>query len=226
MNQAIEVFLKGGWIMWPLLVLGLVALFVSVERFVAIRRAASDNDGFLARVRQMVNEGDLAGALALSEKSPGPVPLLVANGLRNHHLETSDIERAMEELALRQTPLLHKRLGVLDTVITMAPLMGLLGTITGMIRSFNVVSTAGSSAPTAITGGVAEALIATATGLTIAILTLPVYNFLTEKVKEIISDMEVRATQLLNILASRPRSAQAVPASAGLEKERHETATR
>ena len=108
----------------------------------------------------------------------------------------------MEELALRQTPLLHKRLGVLDTVITMAPLLGLLGTITGMIQSFNVVSTAGSSAPTAITGGVAEALIATAAGLTIAIMTLPVYNYLTERVKEIVADMEVRATQLLNILAS------------------------
>lgn len=228
MNQAIELFHKGGWIMWPLLALALVAIFVSVERMVAIGRAASDNDEFLARVRQMVNAGDLAGALALSEKTPGPVPLLVANGLRNHHLETSDIERAMEELALRQTPLLHKRLGVLDTVITMAPLMGLLGTITGMIQSFNVVSTAGSSAPTAITGGVAEALIATATGLTIAIVTLPVYNYLTEKVKEIIADMEVRATQLLNILASRPAMATANSATApvGLDKERHETAAR
>ena len=227
MNQAIELFYKGGWIMWPLLALALVAIFVSVERLIAIRRAASDNDDFVARVRQMVNAGDLDGALALSEKTPGPVPLLVANGLRNHHLETTDIERAMEELALRQTPLLHKRLGVLDTVITMAPLMGLLGTITGMIQSFNVVSTAGSSAPTAITGGVAEALIATATGLTIAIVTLPVYNYLTEKVKEIIADMEVRATQLLNILASRPALASATSAaSVGLDKERHEIAAR
>src|SRR4028119_2449873 len=109
----------------------------------------------------------------------------------------------MEELALRETPLLHKRLGVLDTVITMAPLLGLLGTITGMIQSFNVVSTAGSSAPTAITGGVAEALIATAAGLGIAIAILPIYNWLTEKVKEIISEMEVSATEILNMLASK-----------------------
>ncbi len=230
MNQVIELFLKGGWIMWPLLALGLTSIIISIERFIAIRRAASDNDEFLAKIRTMINAGDLQGALALSERSPGPIPLLVANGLRNHHLETADIERAMEELALRQTPLLHKRLGVLDTVITMAPLMGLLGTITGMIRSFNVVSSAGSSAPTAITGGVAEALIATATGLTIAILTLPVYNFLTEKVKEIIADMEVRATQLLNILASRRGVAgsvtQPVAVPVALDKETHATAAR
>src|SRR4028119_1618303 len=107
----------------------------------------------------------------------------------------------MEELALRETPLLHKRLGVLDTVITMAPLLGLLGTITGMIQSFNVVSTAGSSAPAAITGGVAEAPIATASGLAVAIFTLPAYNGFTEKVKEIIAEMEVCATELLNIFA-------------------------
>jgi biopolymer transport protein ExbB len=110
----------------------------------------------------------------------------------------------MEELALRETPHLHKRLGVLDTIITMAPLLGLLGTITGMITAFNVVAGPDAANKTeAITGGVAEALIATAAGLTVAIATLPVYNYLTEKVKEIIAEMETRATQLLNILANQ-----------------------
>jgi biopolymer transport protein ExbB len=200
--QAIQIFHKGGWIMWPLLVLALAAIAVSVERTLAIRKAASDNDAFIEDLRKRLNAADFEGALQLCDQTPGPVPQLLASGIRTRHLDNASIERAMEELALRQTPLLHKRLGVLDTVITMAPLLGLLGTITGMIQSFNVVSTAGSSAPTAITGGVAEALIATAAGLTIAIMTLPVYNYLTERVKELVADMEVRATQLLNILAS------------------------
>lgn len=200
--QAIQIFHKGGWIMWPLLVLALAAIAVSIERTMAIRKAASDNDAFIEELRKRLNAADFEGALQLCDQTPGPVPQLLASGIRTRHLDNASIERAMEELALRQTPLLHKRLGVLDTVITMAPLLGLLGTITGMIQSFNVVSTAGSSAPTAITGGVAEALIATAAGLTIAIMTLPVYNYLTERVKEIVADMEVRATQLLNILAS------------------------
>ena len=110
----------------------------------------------------------------------------------------------MEELALREAPELNRRLSVLDTIITMAPLLGLLGTITGMIGAFQNVFAAGNSgaAPTAITGGIAEALICTATGLVIAIFTLPFFNYLSERVRVIIADMETRATQLLNILAS------------------------
>lgn len=203
--------------MWPLLALALVAIFVSVERTIAIRKAASQNEGFMHQVRGLVAKNDFDGALKLCDNSPGPIPQLIANGLRNRHLDNADIERSMEELALRETPLLHKRLSVLDTVITMAPLLGLLGTITGMIQSFNVVSSAGSSAPSAITGGVAEALIATATGLAIAITTLPIYNWLSEKVKEIVSQMEVSATELLNMLASKREAAARASATAQAE---------
>ncbi|RYG68454.1 MotA/TolQ/ExbB proton channel family protein [bacterium] len=199
----IELFFKGGWIMYPLLALALTAIFVMIERFFAIRKASSDNEEFVNQVRSLLEAGRSEEALKLCDQNSGPIPQLIASGIRNRHLDNPSIERAMEELALRETPLLHKRLGVLDTVITMAPLMGLLGTITGMISSFNVVAGPDAASKTgALTGGVAEALIATATGLTIAIVTLPVYNYLTEKVKEIISEMEVRATQLLNILAN------------------------
>src|SRR4028118_1896169 len=146
-SKAIEIFHHGGWIMWPLLASALVAIYVSIERTIAIRKAASANADFMHNVRGFVTKNDFDGALQLCDDTRGPIPQLIANGLRNRHLANADIERSMEELALRETPLLHKRLGVLDTVITMAPLLGLLGTITGMIQSFNVVSTAGSSAP-------------------------------------------------------------------------------
>jgi biopolymer transport protein ExbB len=130
LHQAIEIFHKGGWIMWPLLVLAIAAIAVSVERTLAIRKAASDNDAFIDDLRKRLNAADFEGALQLCDQTPGPVPQLLASGIRTRHLDNASIERAMEELALRQTPLLHKRLGVLDTVITMAPLLGLLGTIT------------------------------------------------------------------------------------------------
>jgi len=109
----------------------------------------------------------------------------------------------MEEHALKLTPEVFKRLHMLDTIITIAPLLGLLGTVTGMIRAFSVISNkAGIGTPTAITGGVAEALIATATGLAIAIVTLVGYNYLTERAKMIVSDMEVYGTRLVNILST------------------------
>ena len=194
---------NGGPVMWPLLLCAILSVAVMIERFISITRASADNEALSEQVREHLNAGRVNDALQVCDDHAGPVAALLANGIRNRNLDSDSIERAMEELALRETPLLYRRLGVLDTVITIAPLLGLLGTVTGMIKSFHVVGSAsGLNNPNAITGGVAEALLATATGLAIAIVTLVGYNYLTEKVKEIIADMEIRATQLMNILAS------------------------
>ena len=201
-GAGIGFLLKGGPVMWPLFLCAIISVAVMIERFISITRAAKDNEGLLDTVREQLQQGRIRDAQALAEQAQGPVAQLVASGLRASSLDADAIERQMEELALRETPVLYKRLGVLDTIITLSPLLGLLGTVTGMIRSFHVVGTSGLNGATAITGGVAEALIATATGLAIAIVTLVGYNYLTEKVKEIIADMEIRATQLMNILAS------------------------
>ncbi|MBC8104872.1 MAG: MotA/TolQ/ExbB proton channel family protein [Cytophagales bacterium] len=217
MIRAIELFRQGGPIMWPLLVCAVLAVAVMLERFISINRAAANTEELTERVRELLVNGQVNDALELCQNTPGPIPALLANGIRTRDLDSDSIERSMEELALRETPLLYKRLGVLDTVITVAPLLGLLGTITGMMSTFSVISTAGQNNATAITGGIGEALIATACGLAIAIITLVGYNYLTEKVKEIIADMEIRATQLMNILVSLRNNDPAV----GLGKETH-----
>ncbi len=192
----------GGPVMYPLFICAILSVAVMIERFISVNKASADNEQLSEQVREHLTAGRVNDALAVCEQHPGPVAGLLANGIRNRNLDSDSIERAMEELAMRETPLLYRRLGVLDTIITIAPLLGLLGTVTGMIKSFNVVgSTQGLNNPNAITGGVAEALLATATGLAIAIVTLIGYNYLTEKVKEIIAEMEIRATQLMNILA-------------------------
>ena len=199
----IHLIQAGGPVMYPLVFCAILSVAFMIERFITINRASADNEALTEQVREHLQGGRVNDALAVCDQHPGPVAGLLANGIRNRNLDSDSIERAMEELALRETPLLYRHLGVLDTIITVAPLLGLLGTVTGMIKSFNVVgSAAGLNNPTAITGGVAEALLATATGLAIAIVTLVGYNYLTEKVKEIIADMEVRATQLMNILAN------------------------
>jgi len=197
---------NGGPVMWPLLLCAILSVTVMIERFISINRASGDNETLLEELRTQLTAGRVNEALKLCDEHSGPVAALLANGIRNRNLDSDSIERAMEELALRETPMLYRRLGVLDTIITIAPLLGLLGTVTGMIKAFHVVgSTSGLNNPSAITGGVAEALLATATGLAIAIVTLVGYNYLTEKVKEIIADMESRATQLMNILANLRR---------------------
>jgi len=202
LRNGLELIRAGGWVMFPLLLLSIVSLTLMIERCLTIREAARNCGPLLDAIRPLVLARQFDKAAALCAKAPGPVARVLGAGLLSHNLPLGDIERTIEEVALRETPVLRHNLGALDTIITMAPLMGLLGTITGMINSFNVVSSAGASAPTAITGGVAEALIATATGLSIAICTLPIYNYLTEQVRDIISDMEWRATQLLNMLAA------------------------
>lgn len=198
-----DFLIKGGPVMWPLFLCAILSVTFMIERFVSISRSVRDNDGLLNQVRTLLNQGKVDEAIRLCQSAPGAVPQLVASAISSRHMDSDAIERAMEELAMRETPALYRNLWILDTIITLAPLLGLLGTVTGMIRAFHVVASAsGLNAPTAITGGVAEALIATATGLAIAIVTLVGYNWLTERIKEIIADMEARATQILNILAN------------------------
>ena len=124
----------------------------------------------------------------------------------------------MEEQALAGQRKLNRRLIVLDTVVTLAPLLGLLGTVLGMISAFRIISVSGTSHPAGITGGVAEALIATATGLTIAIFALVGYNWCRDKVRKVMEEIELRATQLENLLAGvsgavprRERKSEEVP---------------
>lgn len=209
MVQDLHYLMRGGLVMWPLFLCGFVSVAVMIDRFLAIGVAVRSNKLFMANVAALLKAGKHDDALALCEKSPNRIAKLIAGGIRSKHLDVRSIERVMEEVALRELPLLYERLSVLDTIVTLAPLLGLLGTITGMIRAFHIVAAVSgpnglSSNPAAITGGVAEALIATAAGLSIAIFTLPAYNFLTERVKENVSEMELRAAQVLNSLPRRP----------------------
>lgn len=192
----------GGWVMVPMMILSVTSMTVVIERILTIREAAFNNGPLLDKLRPLVQERKFEEAAALCAQSPGPAARILGCSLKEHASSLEEIERTMEEAALREIPALQHNLGILDTIITMAPLLGLLGTITGMIQAFNVVSTVGSGAPTAITGGVAEALIATASGLTVAISTLPFYNYLSERVKELVADIEFRSTQMLNLYAA------------------------
>jgi biopolymer transport protein ExbB len=202
-SQFFEFIQKGGpYIMVPLLICSVIAVAVIIERTIALFRASSDTGRLMETVRDSVMSGNVKTAIELAENTPGPAAAVIANGLRNYKLDQSEIERTMEELALAEVPELSKRLAWLDTIVTLAPLMGLLGTVTGMIRAFHFVGGAGAKNITAVTGGVAEALYATATGLTVAIVSLVFYNLLTDKVREIVGTMELRATQLLNVLST------------------------
>ncbi|HOJ22077.1 MAG TPA: MotA/TolQ/ExbB proton channel family protein [Armatimonadota bacterium] len=198
---AVAFLVKGGPIMVPLLAASFLAVAVTIERAVILARASRDSGPLMRRVREALQRGAFDEAVRACEEANTPVGRVLAAGLRARHLPPERLEKVLEEEALSELPALNRRLVVLDTVITIAPLLGLLGTVTGMIRSFGIMAVSGIDRPHGITGGVAEALIATAVGLAIAITTLIAYNWFTEKVRDITSQMEIRATQLINLLA-------------------------
>jgi len=188
-----DIFCKGGPVMWPLLACSIVALGVVFERllwwmiYVAQARSKRLNDFFnLAEAGKF----DEAIALAESEKSSEIKILLSGLAEREHGLEAS-----LEMSANRTIENMKRHLPVLDTIITLSPLLGILGTVTGIITSFDLLGQAGIENPQAVTGGIAQALITTATGLAIAIIALLPYNALIRKVEKTTRHLEELITR-------------------------------
>jgi biopolymer transport protein ExbB len=203
--------------MWPLFLCAIVSVTIIIERLLAQSATSRESRGLYLKVSQALLKGDTLETERMLEASSGPVAKVLLIGIKNRNLQRDQLEHLMEEVAIDEIPLLSRGLGVLDTIITIAPLLGLLGTVTGMIKAFQIVAvTTGGSAPSKITGGVAEALIATATGLVIAIVTLVGYNHLSGGVKQIVSTMEAAATKIINLLDRQRGTLSESPAITGM----------
>src|SRR5215813_10895591 len=185
--------------MVPLLACSIVSLAVVIERIIFWRKAQSR--GPVEELLQLVEHREFAEAIDTGRKVDLPVARVLTAGLEHRN---PSLPKALEVAAQAELPILKKRLTILDTIITLAPLLGLLGTITGMISSFGIMSDTGLGQPHAVTGGVAEALIATATGLLIAILTLIPYNYFTSRAEKEMEEIEYFASRLeLALLAQQ-----------------------
>jgi biopolymer transport protein ExbB len=197
-TMLVSVVVRGGFVMIPLLTASVVAMTVILERLIFWRRLRlrRRETGILA----LVAEGDLPQAMQAASASRQPVARVLGAGIAAKHLSPGS---AMQAAAQAEVSQARRYLPILDTVITLAPLLGLLGTITGMISAFGIVSEAGLGQPHAITGGIAEALIATATGLLIAIMTLIPYNYFRSKVEQLTDLLEEQSTRLELLLGKR-----------------------
>ena len=192
-----EFILRGGFMMVPLLISALIALTVIIERLFMFRKRYVTSSELVSQVLKQVRGGQLAQATQACKTHHTPVASVLAAGVEHFANPLEEMELAMKNQAEEWVPLLEKRIEVIDTVITAAPLMGLLGTITGMMASFRILSEKGVNEPNAITGGVAEALIATATGLVIALFCLVAFNYLSTRVKGFIYEVESVASKLI-----------------------------
>ena len=199
MTQAVDIIVKGGIVMIPLLACSLISLALTIDRLIFWARIRSQQA--VQHMLTLVETGEFDRALKLGRDSHHPIARVMAAGLARRNPAPA---KAMEAAAQAQIPLLKSRLGTLDTIITLAPLLGLLGTVVGMIGSFDIMSEAGMGQPHAVTGGVAEALIATASGLLIAILTLIPYNYFSTRVEKEMDAMEHFSSSLELLLHEQP----------------------
>jgi biopolymer transport protein ExbB len=203
--SGIEFIMRGGFMMYPLLFSALIALTVIFEKFYAFQKSYLTPPGLTSEILKHVQSGKLAEADQRCVAHETPATAVMKVGIEHFSNPVEEMELAMKNEAEQWIPLLEKRIEVIDTVITAAPLMGLLGTITGMMASFRVLSEKGVNEPNAITGGVAEALIATATGLVIALVCLVAYNYLSARVKEFIYEVESVASRLVELRMAAQR---------------------
>jgi biopolymer transport protein ExbB len=198
MAEIVSIIVKGGIVMIPLLACSLISVTLTIERIVFWRKIKSREA--VQDMLGLVEAGEFNKALNIGKGSQHPIARVLAAGLVHRNPAPA---KAMEAAAQAEIPVLKCRLGALDTIITLAPLLGLLGTVVGMISSFDIMSEAGLGQPHAVTGGVAEALIATATGLLIAILTLLSYNYFTSRAEREMDAMEHFSSSLELLLDVR-----------------------
>ncbi|MCL5277397.1 MAG: MotA/TolQ/ExbB proton channel family protein [Deltaproteobacteria bacterium] len=186
--------------MYPLLLISVISMSLIVERLIFFGRIKDLDVSLLHRIKNMITNRGMEDLKALLSVQKTPVADVLATGTDHIDADISDMDIAMEQHALSIVPKLESKLWVLDTIITMAPLLGLLGTIIGMINAFQIFSSKGLNQPTGISGGVGEALIATATGLIVAVFTLVFYNYFNTRVRRIMKDMEFAANEFIKIV--------------------------
>ena len=190
-------FDRGGIIMWPLLALSILGVTVMFWRWWALRQAMVGMPAYMKDLRARLAANDTTGAIALSDKQGGPVASVVKAGLIRAGRPREEIEHALEDAAAHELSGLERGLPVLATVAMIAPLLGFLGTVTGMINSFEALASVGLNNPAAVARGISEALITTAAGLMIAIPVQMAYNYFVTNVNAIVRFMESAAHAVL-----------------------------
>ena len=215
----LEILMAGGWAMAPILVCSAVALAIVLERWWTLRRKAVLPEGLGEEVRQWARSGQLDPAHLDALAAGSPLGELLAGALAVRHRPRDQIKERIEDTGRHVVHRMERYLNTLGTIALIGPLLGLLGTVIGLIRMFMQVMGGGMADPTKMAGGIGEALICTATGLVVAIPAYVLHRYFRSKVAGYCIDMEKQATALLDDLTgepapvARPRRAAAASAS-------------
>jgi biopolymer transport protein ExbB len=193
----VNIFIDGGWVMWPLLICSILGLVFVIERLIYYHRVSVNPQELFGQVRERLLENDLDGAIQVTNEVTGPISDIQKAGLLRFGRPNEEVLRAIESVSLHEISKLEKGLWILATIANVAPILGFLGTVTGMIDSFDVLSEIGFGNPKLLARGISQALITTAAGLAIAFPVQAAYNYLTNQVNNFALMMETTSAMLL-----------------------------
>jgi biopolymer transport protein ExbB len=199
--NAFELALKGGWLMIILLILLLMSIYVLIERTLVINKAAKEDNSFMNRIKDYIHDGKIDAAINLCRITDTPTSRMVEKGISRLGRPTADVMSAIENQGNIEISQLEKGLPVLATSASAAPMVGFLGTVTGMVKAFMDMASAGANVDVNILStGIYEALVTTVGGLVVGIIALFAYNYLTTKIKGIVNRLEMRIMEFMDIL--------------------------
>lgn len=196
----VDLFFKGGNFMYPLLVMLFFGIVVIIERFYTLFKAHINAKEFMVELQDVLKQDGPEGAAELCANTRGPVATVLHAGLLRLDRGIEHVEKSIEESGAIEMAFLERGLVWLSTVANLAPLVGFLGTVSGMIRAFNDIAAAGDVDPSVVAGGISEALITTASGLVVAIPVQAAYNFFLSKIDKIIIDLQESSNQFVDDL--------------------------
>ena len=197
----IEMAVKGGWLMLVLLVLSIMAIYIFGNKWWMIRKAGKIDKNFMKNIHDLIHEGKIKSALALCQKYNSPVARLVEKGIERIGRPLNDIQAAVENMGNVEVARLEKGLPMLATIAGGAPMIGFLGTVTGMIRAFFEMANAGNNIDiTLLSGGIYEAMVTTVGGLFVGIIAYFGYNYLTSQISNLVFKMENTTIEFIDIL--------------------------
>jgi biopolymer transport protein ExbB len=196
-----DLALKGGWIMAILAVLSIIAVYIFIERFLTIKKASQDDKHFMNNIRDFIHNGRLDSALALCRNNESPIARMIEKGLIRIGRPLPDINTAIENVGKLEVARMEKNIAGLATIAGAAPMLGFLGTVTGMVIAFYDMSMAGNNIDIALlSNGIYQAMITTVGGLIVGILAYVFYNILVARVEKLVFILEMRASEFMDLL--------------------------
>lgn len=197
----LEMAMKGGLIMIPIAVLSVMAVYIFIERYLAIKKANKEETNFMNNIRDFIHGGNIEAARSLAKNTDSPIARMIEKGVSRIGKPLKDINASVENVAKLELYKLEKNLATLATIAGAAPMIGFLGTVTGMIRAFYNMSKAGNNIDISLlSGGIYEAMVTTVAGLIVGIIAYIAYNMLVAMVEKVVYKMEARSIEFIDLL--------------------------